>query len=464
MTSTTVNLLNSYAEKTRWMPTQASRDANRKALQDSSWADGLRGIAAVFVMFSHMTLAFARYIVRPGDGEHGPSQWMQRPILRLVGQGPAWVACFIILSGFVNSLKPIKLARQGNIETALSNLAVSSFRRSFRLFLPAAAATIISWFICQFGAYETARNSDAYWLQITSPGISPSWGQAIIDLIYAIRNTWLYNPENPYDQPQWALMYLLQGSMFVFTALLTTINLTPRFRVLTMMTCWFWSWNWGIRIGDPMVGVSCFAGIMLSELSNSEYPLRLSPLSPFFAPPMVLIALVLMSFPSQFQTWAPWSNFLLEWFNKVSPANAELSRFWPTIGAQLLCLTVVLSPHMRRGLSHPWLLWLGKVSFPLYLLHGSFMRSLLSWLLFAREHLVEFEERNGDESIIIMKYPLPGYTTFIIVMPVFFVILFTATHLWATKVEPQFGLITKKAEDLMFGKQERPTALPVRHD
>ena len=213
-----------------------------------------------------------------------------------------------------------------------------------------------------------------------------------------------------------------------------------------------------------MVGVSCFAGIMLSELNNSDYPLRLSPLSPFFAPPMVLIALVLMSFPSQFQPWAQWSNYLLEWFNRMAPENAELSRFWPTIGAQLLCLTVVLSPHLRRGLSHRWLLWLGKVSFPLYLLHGSFMRSILSWLLFAREHLVEFEERNGDQSNIVMKYPLPGYTTFVVVMPVFFVILFTATHLWAMKVEPQFGIITKKAEDLMFGKQERPPALPVRQD
>ena len=39
MSSTTVGLLTSYAEKTRWTPTQASRDANRKAFQDSSWAD-----------------------------------------------------------------------------------------------------------------------------------------------------------------------------------------------------------------------------------------------------------------------------------------------------------------------------------------------------------------------------------------------------------------------------------------
>ncbi len=216
---------------------------------------GLRGIAAVFVMFSHLTIAFARYIVRPGDGIGGPSRWMQAPIFRLVGQGPAWVACFFILSGFVNSLKPIKLARSGQIDTALSNLAVSSFRRSWRLFLPATAATIISWFICQLGGYETARQSDAYWLYITSPSPSYSWGTAIEDLVIAIRKTWTYNPDNPYDQPQWALLYLLQGSMFVFTALLVTINLTPRFRSMCLMVCWFWSWNWGIRLGDRTASI-----------------------------------------------------------------------------------------------------------------------------------------------------------------------------------------------------------------
>ena len=210
---------------------------------------GLRGIAAVFVMFSHLTLAFARYVVVPADGPNGRILWMQMPFFRLVVQGQAWVACFIILSGFVNSLKPVKLSRAGNIESALSNLSVSCFRRSFRLFLPATAATVISWFICQLGAYETARNSDAYWLYITSPSPSWSWPAALNDLARAIRNTWLYNPSNDYDQPQWALLYLLQGSMFVFTALLATINLTSRFRVLTLMVLWFWAWNWDLKLG-----------------------------------------------------------------------------------------------------------------------------------------------------------------------------------------------------------------------
>lgn len=213
-----------------------------------------------------------------------------------------------------------------------------------------------------------------------------------------------------------------------------------------------------------MVCPDIFLGIMLAELNHSEIPLALSQFSPLFAPPMVIASLVLMSFPSEFHTWAPWCKFLLEWFYKLSPTNAELSRFWPTIGAQLLILTCVLSPHLRRALSHKYLLWLGKISFPLYLLHGSFMRSLLSWMLFARSKLVEMEERNGDQTYIVMRYPLPGYTTFFIAVPIFFGALFAAAHYWANKVEPHFGVITKSAEDLMFKKRERPAVLPVRQE
>lgn len=195
-----------------------------------------------------MTLAFARYIVAPNTGTDQPSFWMQRPILRLVGQGPAWVACFIILSGFVNSLRPIKLARQGQVETALSNLAVSSFRRSFRLFLPALTATVGSWFICQLGAYKVARESDAYWLAVTSPQPSASIGIAIDDLIRAVRGTWMFDPENSYDQPQWALLYLLLGSMICFTSLLVLINMRTRFRVGALTILWLWSWNWDVKM------------------------------------------------------------------------------------------------------------------------------------------------------------------------------------------------------------------------
>lgn len=209
-----------------------------------------------------------------------------------------------------------------------------------------------------------------------------------------------------------------------------------------------------------MVGVNVFAGILLVELHHSRFPLLLSSYSHLFAPPLVLTGLFLMSFPSQFQPWTYWSNFLLQACYKIAPDNIEVGRFWPTIGAQLLTLAIVLSPHLRRGLSHRWLLWLGKISFPLYLLHGSFMRSILAWMLFYGQHLMIVEE----DRVAVLRYPLPGIPRFIIVMPIFLGIFFAATHFWAIKVEPWFAWMTEKAQKAMFTKEEWPNLSPVRKD
>lgn len=207
-----------------------------------------------------------------------------------------------------------------------------------------------------------------------------------------------------------------------------------------------------------LVAVSIFSGILLSELNASTYPLTFSPYSLLYVPPFVIISLILMSFPAEYQNSAPWSAFLLKWHYKIFPKDAVIDRCWPTMGALLLCLTIVMSPHLRRALSHRVLLWLGKISFPLYLLHGSFMRSILAWLLFANSALVEMEERDGAETYVVMRYPLPDYPTFVVVMPIFFAVLFGATHVWANRVEPHFGTVTKRLEEVMMGKE---TALPV---
>ena len=201
-------------------------------------------------MCSHLSLSFARYIVRPSDGPGKPIAWMQLPILRLVIQGPAWVAMFFVLSGFVNGLKPLQLIQAGDIEGALSNMSVSSFRRPFRLVLPATAATVIAWLLAQFGAFELGRQSEAYWIRITSPQASPTWSQAFVDLSNALRTTWMYPPHNPYDQPQWAMVYLLQGSFMISLVLLLVANLNSRFRILAVSLCCYLSLNLGKKLGD----------------------------------------------------------------------------------------------------------------------------------------------------------------------------------------------------------------------
>ncbi len=143
------------------------------------------------------------------------------------------MAIFFILMGFVNALAPLRLARSGQVDKALNKLASSSFSRIFRLVLPATAATIISWFICN-----------------TTPRPSKTWLQALQDLLAGLSATWRYGPENPYDQPQWALLYLLQGSFMIISALFLTAAMTPAWRTVAMSVLVCWSLNWSRLIGD----------------------------------------------------------------------------------------------------------------------------------------------------------------------------------------------------------------------
>jgi len=254
-------------------------DKNLSIMQDSGWADvripailnspsqcyfppnplpgtntrqGLRGLASVFVVTSHLSLCFARRLVVPccaagGDATRTPALF-QYPIFRLISSGHSWVAVFLILLGFVNALKPLKLARSGQIEASLQSLATAALRRTFRLVLPATAATMLSWAACNLGLYERARLSDAFWLYTSTPQMSGSWCAAVEDLVVNLRRTWLLQVDNVYDQPQWALVYLLQGSMMVFMVLLATVSLTARWRAtaLGFMAWWSFDWSWSL--------------------------------------------------------------------------------------------------------------------------------------------------------------------------------------------------------------------------
>lgn len=199
--------------------------------------------------------------------------------------------------------------------------------------------------------------------------------------------------------------------------------------------------------------------MLMAEMNLSDIPYRLSRFSIFFFPPLTFIAFLLMSFPAENQHHAQWSFMLLKLYVLIAPENSDIERFLPTLGAQLLGFTALCSPHLRILLTNRICLWLGKVSLPLYLLHGMIMRSVLSWVLFAGESLIPQENEvvrpdNGEkEMVVTMRYPMPSFAMHVVAVAVFSVALALAAQFWTMKIEPQFGKMTKKAEDIMFGKE-----------
>ena len=210
-----------------------------------------------------------------------------------------------------------------------------------------------------------------------------------------------------------------------------------------------------------------FFGISIAEFSLSELPDRLSRVSPLLTPILTFAGLLFMSQPSDHAFEAPWSAHLESWGSKMYPG--DIARSWGSVGSIVLVVGIIISPHARRLLSRPPLIWLGKVSFPIYLLHGTFMRSMLAWFTFAGQapqpfNIAQPVDDVEVEPIYIYRYPQPGSIRILFSIVVSMSAMLVASHYWAKNVEPVFGQITKRAEEMMFGKAEGGSARPIHKE
>ena len=207
----------------------------------TKFAQGLRGITALLIVTCHVFLSMYPDLLSPAPSESGIPSLFQLPVFRLFIAGRATLSFFFILTGFVNSLSFHKHVRAGNPGAALSGLAKSSFRRIGRLVLPAAAATIASWVLCQSGAYTLAQKGDVNWFRDISPSPSSSLPRALLDLAVNIFETWS-DGSNEYDKVQWNLPFLLKASLITYMILLMTTYITPRSRQYCLLAWYAYGW------------------------------------------------------------------------------------------------------------------------------------------------------------------------------------------------------------------------------
>ena len=202
------------------------------------------------VTITHITRAWDIDLMSARTSPEEPVRLLQYPILRVVPQGRIGVTIFAFLTGYVCALKPIKLARAGNPEAALKNISHSAFRRTPRLVIPAAFATLVAWTLCQFGAYEVAHRSDSNWLNIASPIRSTSLYDAAFAFFHAVIGTWTTG-HNDYDDHQWTLLPLLKGAMLVYMTLYSTIYLKATQRMMVSLALYAYYWAAGDGMSSP---------------------------------------------------------------------------------------------------------------------------------------------------------------------------------------------------------------------
>ena len=395
-----------------------------------------------------------------------PPTLFQLPFFRCLVMGRASVAAFALLAGYVNSLKPIKLSRAGNADAALTSVAKSSFRRTGRFVAPAMIATTCSWLVCQFGGYNVAHIADSAWIRDTSPTASPSFAAAIYDLLKNLGTTWL-DGFNAYDRIQWTLTYLLYGSMMTYLTLFATVYVKPKWRFFILAALYYFKFKGGDgrHLDNPLyqsvtyklvalIGFNVYCGMFLAELTLDpdvqEFAVEHNLARSMSSASLIILGLFFMSYPEENPTWARWSTWLLKLGNYIFPEGVEYARYYPGFGANLLTSGILFNNTAKKILSHSFFCWMGKLSFPIYLLHAPLIRTVLTWALFGASVRPDQGKDAEGNQLPPGWLPIANRWVCVIAIPLFYVFLYRVANVWATYVDPFCGKVTNWFEELVF--------------
>ena len=215
--------------------------------------DGLRGVAA-FVVFTSHTLYGYDNIIFYGDGApdhiaeqcgididanryNDRSRFMQLPFIRLLYAGSPAVAIFFIISGFVLTQKPLRLAREQRWDDLLISLSSAAFRRPFRLLLMLTVATFNTMILTHWDLFDGGVHDETCLVPVFEPAypVARNFLRQLLDwllVVWRIINVWdwsLYHPA--YDYHLWTISTELRASMAIFLVTLAFCRLRSGVRL-----------------------------------------------------------------------------------------------------------------------------------------------------------------------------------------------------------------------------------------
>lgn len=388
---------------------------------ESSWMDGLRGIAALVVYNCHFVGAFCD-VTRTGFGyDQAHMQPLSLPIIRLFLEGASAVCIFFTISGYVVSLGTFRLLANGQTQHLLPSISYSIFRRGFRLYLPMLCIMLLTALSAYVGLFEYTRTlmENPADLRPRGFGNEPNlkqYGSLKWQLSFLFKEFWNNTDildANPFyckhDAHLWTLRYEYRGSIFIYAALIGLAGCRPLVRVGGLFFLGFIQ-----LILNHWDGPLFFTGAAFAQLSvlrkkdglygtQQQQPLHpevrgdLSSLdSERAAAPTMLanpqplwqrtmrfclfgLALWLMSFPANdWKKPAPgyfWIHSLIPWWYRSK------QRYPRTMGTLLLIYLLDTVPEQSHS---TWMTilncwpaqYLGRVMFPLYLVHGPLLHMI----------------------------------------------------------------------------------------
>lgn len=347
--------------------------------------EGLRGLACLFVFNEHLTYNIDTSFLY-GYGVENRRSIVQWPFIRIFWSGFSMVAIFYVISGYVLSYKPLKQIRARDTEGFQTTLTSSVVRRAMRLYLPTTIAVLICGLLVSMGAFTYATRviyTEDNYLGLHE-GPPPILDGFVVQMADALRSAvqmlhvWNWSDDlsaDDYDRHLWTIVVEFRSSMVLFLLLLGVSRMKQAYRLLTELG--FIMFCIATERKDVLLFVS---GMFIAELdlvhhsSNQQtFPTRSIRLPNARITWLLLLVagIFLSSTPTLgaavtpgyriLSTLAPWSD----------PAV-----FLRSIGAVFITWSTANSQLLKPLFTNSFTLYLGKISYALYLVHGNVLKSL----------------------------------------------------------------------------------------
>ena len=175
--------------------------------------------------------------------------------------------------------------------------------------------------------------------------------------------------------------------------------------------------------------------------------------------PLAISGLLIASYPGEHPEWATWSKSMFDLAQYIFPADVNIGKRYTALGVDLIILSIYLSPSTKSFLSNRLLLWLGKQSFAVYLIHGTMLRVVLCWMLYG---ISGQPWEGGEASTDDQRNWLPLRSPWVVgvSIPVWIGIVYALAAAWTAYVDTFCASLTAKLERRVFVEEEK-AALPL---
>jgi peptidoglycan/LPS O-acetylase OafA/YrhL len=370
-------------------------------LYPTSYLNGLRGFVACLVFVRHFSLPWQPHLdygYGERDGEYDGI--LRLPIVRIIYAGPL-VPMLFVVSGYVISLKPVKLIGMGSWDTLLFTLSSSIFHRGIRLFLPTIISTFCAMLAISLGLFNFDYTSmpghqpvhpnvfNSFWAQFLD------WSKFVfLDLTNPF--TWQI-PRSEYGPHLWTIPLTFRGSMVVALVLVGISRTRRSWRLVlsTVMAIYcLLQTRWEIS--------TFLAGTVLCELDLTRHG-HLSPdaMPAIRAPKFArlskviwilcaLLTLFVGSFP-RYNDGIGVPGY--QWMCLITPNY----RYWDAMAGVGIVILLAKAQAIHGILTTAPMQYLGKISFSMYIVHEPLLHIIgyhtvpAMWHITGKEQIVQYQ-------------------------------------------------------------------------